>query len=271
LEIIEFRDDRVRPLIRIWKGTDRHKNTLNFARYYLPYILPTLSVILYLDPDTVVHSEIGELRDLYDHRSNLEVFFMASVSRSRNTPVSRYEFLLNCADEEVSSVVTNPETQYFNAGVYVTDLARWREQNVTQHLEYWMFQNTKRELWRWGSQAPLAIVFYDHWEDIGLEWNERTMIYVKDEAERQLKDRTTKLYHFAGAVKPWSWYGGEGARLWWLWCRYYPRLQATAVSDKENVWFCRENGQLALLPSSSWDYHFVHKAFARVRENTNTG
>jgi len=50
---------------------------------------------------------------------------------------------------------------------------RWREEKVTDQLEQWMMINREKPLWRWGSQAPLAVQFYGKWIELPMEWNFR--------------------------------------------------------------------------------------------------
>eukprot|EP01102_Stenamoeba_stenopodia_P012533 TRINITY_DN3975_c0_g1_i1.p1 TRINITY_DN3975_c0_g1~~TRINITY_DN3975_c0_g1_i1.p1 ORF type:complete len:316 (+),score=27.67 TRINITY_DN3975_c0_g1_i1:386-1333(+) len=175
VEIAEFNDARVKPLIRVWEGKHLHVyyNTFNYARYYLPAIFPNVTSMIYLDPDTIVTTDIGELIDKFHNRKDKTKFMGAVSSKTVDSRYSHCCFLVNCDDEEIRSVVKRPETKFFNAGVFVTDLARWREEDITGQLETWLRGNTQRRLWRWGSQGALVLVFYGKWEDIGREWNER--------------------------------------------------------------------------------------------------
>jgi len=277
VEFVEFNTDRVQSLIKVWKGLNRHSNALNHARFYLPELFPSLSTTIYLDPDTIVKADIGEIWDTFLERTEKERFyFSAVVSKKIDIHSSTYSFLVNCDDPLVRSRVTNPQSKYFNAGVFVTDLQRWREDDVTGQLEFWMKENKQRKLWNWGSQAPLSLVFYGKWQELKYEWNERRTKYRTDEENRLLSD-TVKIYHFTGEPKPWK--NDGGPMLWNMWCPYYPK--------RNTLWFCKlptvapsivgplflANGNddynyhyLNLLPSSPLDYGFIRNHFVEEKK-----
>jgi lipopolysaccharide biosynthesis glycosyltransferase len=245
IEIVEFNLPRVRPLIKVWQGGERHSNILNHARLYLADIFPTLDVVIYLDPDTIVVDDIGIMYDQFVTRSDQTKYFSAVVSKQVNIHSSTYDFLVNCNDVEVRQKVSIPSSKYFNAGVFVTDLKRWRQDHITQELENWLLLNTRRKLWNWGSQAPLSLVFYGKWIEIDSSWNERRMKFYEPDVFEQLASKV-RIYHFAGDNKPWK---NNGQQLWHLWCKYYP--------NKNEIWFCRDGTYLNLLPSSALDFSYV--------------
>jgi len=135
--------------------------------------------------------------------------------------------------------------KFFNAGVFVTDLYFWQKYNITSQLEYWLWENSKRNIYIWGSQAPLSLVFYNRWSVLPFEWNERRA------RKRLLQNRTVsaKLYHFTSDYKPWT---GNGEGIWYLWCPYYPL--------RNTLWFCEEDPEKRfqrLFPTTPLDYLFV--------------
>eukprot|EP01103_Thecamoeba_quadrilineata_P000848 TRINITY_DN10745_c0_g1_i1.p1 TRINITY_DN10745_c0_g1~~TRINITY_DN10745_c0_g1_i1.p1 ORF type:complete len:400 (+),score=57.74 TRINITY_DN10745_c0_g1_i1:49-1248(+) len=251
IEIVEFNSARVEPLIKIWKGGARHSNTLNHARLYLTELFPALDNVIYLDPDTIVVDDIGTLLDDFVSRKDQTNYFSAVVSKQLDLHSSTYDFLVNCNDVDVRQKVTSPSSKYFNAGVFVTDLRRWREDSITMELEKWLLLNTKRKLWNWGSQAPLTLVFYGRWDEMDSSWNERRMKFY-DRQEFEKLAGHVRVYHFAGDDKPWK---NNGKLLWHLWCKYYP--------IKTEFWFCQDGDYLNLMPSSPVDYGFVRQFWMR--------
>eukprot|EP01103_Thecamoeba_quadrilineata_P018933 TRINITY_DN7475_c0_g1_i1.p1 TRINITY_DN7475_c0_g1~~TRINITY_DN7475_c0_g1_i1.p1 ORF type:complete len:384 (-),score=39.48 TRINITY_DN7475_c0_g1_i1:817-1968(-) len=253
VEIVEFNDERVKPLIKVWDGLRFHKNTLNYARFYLPMIFPHLSRIVYIDPDTIVRVDIGELSDKLDqHPHNLH--YLAAVPANLLTFMrSSYAYILSCRDPDIASFV-NCADDFFNAGVFVTDLERWREENITGQSERWMALNTQKKLWKWGSQPPLNLVFYRKWSRLESEWNFRDT--GRDNFDPEMI-KFVKIIHFTGKSKPWT---IRGEKYWQWWCQYYPR--------KHELWFCQPQGIKALYPSSQLDYSFVRKTIHEgLREN----
>ena len=53
---------------------------------------------------------------------------------------------------------------------FATNLTWWKETKITEQLESWMRINRLKPLWIWGSQAPLALVFYDKWMELSSHW-----------------------------------------------------------------------------------------------------
>jgi len=183
--------------------------------------------------------------DDFTNRKDTSKYFSAVDSKTKNIYSSTYDFLVNCEDMEVKLRVKRPNSKYFNAGVFVTDLQRWRQDGVTHQLEYWLSLNTQRKLWNWGSQAPLALVFYDKWISVDPSWNERRMQYHNRE-EFEFLVPNVRVYHFAGNTKPWK---SNGKMMWHIWCKYYPK--------RSEYWFCQEGNEMNLLPASPLDYRFV--------------
>jgi len=252
IEIVEFNDAKIRGLIRVWDGrkAEVYYNTFNYARYYLPSMFPSISQMIYLDPDTIVLGDLGELDSAFRKR-NSSNYFWAVPPKGRLDVYSLYCFLVNCEDFEIGMLIQNKTTSsFFNAGVFVTDLQRWREDNVTERLEYWLRRNTQTRLWRWGSQAALALVFYGRWDPLGQEWNSRRITKTLHKKEMKLSD--AKIIHFTGQRKPWTW---SGRVYWRIWCPYY-------VVAANARFLCKHNGngnmlKRLLTPDSPYDYYFI--------------
>jgi len=126
---------------------------------------------------------------------------------------------------------------------------------MTGKLEKWMNINKSRRLWRWGSQGPLGLVFYDRWMELDAGWNERnvrklgfndTRAHAK-QFESHPSILNAKIFHFTTEIKPWKAIGNQV--IWDLWCPHYPR--------RNSLWFCRSGELQTLIPTSSLDYSFV--------------
>eukprot|EP01104_Vermistella_antarctica_P017730 TRINITY_DN6343_c0_g1_i1.p1 TRINITY_DN6343_c0_g1~~TRINITY_DN6343_c0_g1_i1.p1 ORF type:complete len:327 (+),score=41.10 TRINITY_DN6343_c0_g1_i1:289-1269(+) len=248
VEIVEFNDARVKPLIYVWEGKHMnvYYNTFNYARFYMPHLFPSVNNMVYLDPDTITNVDIGNLLDLFVNRQDKSKTLGAVQSKRKRTRFSTYCFLLNCEDEEVGSRIKNGMEMFFNAGVFVTDLRRWREEDVTGQLERWMQKNTQRKLWIWGSQPPLALVFYGKWMHLEWKWNDRELYKRVQKHFEKKHTINTYIYHFTGRHKPWS---SDGRHVWSVWCPYYPL--------RDTLWFCRKGKWRNLIPSSLQDYRLV--------------
>lgn len=254
IEFAEFNDKRVKPLIRVWEGKHMnvYTNTFNYARYYLPFIFPSIASMIYLDPDTIVNDgvDIGELYELFVRRYDRSKQLAAVPSKTKVTDTSSYCFLLNCQDPHVAAIIKNPNDKFFNAGVFATNLTWWKETKITEQLESWMRINRLKPLWIWGSQAPLALVFYDKWMELSSHWNERSLRKAHTRKNQKVYEyllEKSKLFHFVGKSKPWK---ANGRRIWSIWCKYYPL--------RDTLWFCSRSGKWDLVSSNPWEFNFVH-------------
>eukprot|EP01104_Vermistella_antarctica_P008930 TRINITY_DN2280_c0_g1_i3.p2 TRINITY_DN2280_c0_g1~~TRINITY_DN2280_c0_g1_i3.p2 ORF type:complete len:188 (+),score=23.62 TRINITY_DN2280_c0_g1_i3:975-1538(+) len=186
------------------------------------------------------------MRDRHPH--NLHSF--AAVPANLATYLrSTYSFVLACRDEKVQDTL-NCANDFFNAGVFVTDLAWWRKENITGQSEEWMIRNTQQRLWKWGSQPPMNLVFEGKWSRLESVWNFREAgrpDFSMDELE------FVKIMHFTGHAKPWH---AKGFKYWHLWCPYYPFAR--------EMWFCRRDAVKKLHAKSPYDYRFVKNAYSRT-------
>eukprot|EP01104_Vermistella_antarctica_P021049 TRINITY_DN928_c0_g1_i1.p1 TRINITY_DN928_c0_g1~~TRINITY_DN928_c0_g1_i1.p1 ORF type:complete len:552 (+),score=94.02 TRINITY_DN928_c0_g1_i1:388-2043(+) len=182
-------------------------------------------------------------------RSSLP-FLAAVPSLARPANRSTYRFLMNYDNAEIRRLVDDPAAEYFNAGLFVTDLEVWRSRLVSERLVWWMHRNLLSRMWRWGSQGPLALVFYRSWFSLESVWNFRHSHNVRRWKRKGWNDLARqKVLHFTGHRKPWT---GAGSDMWSYWCPYFPSHVL-----KPTPWFCATNRKAALLPTSPWDYRFV--------------
>ncbi len=94
------------------------------------------------------------------------------------------------------------DAAYFNCGVLLIHLGRWRERNVTQRaLRY--FENTREPI-DFLHQEALNAVLWDDWKRLDPRWN-----LLASRAGRSF-DRSGRedwkrpgIVHFAGRMKPW--------------------------------------------------------------------
>ena len=173
IEIVEFKDEILKPLIRVWAGRhpEIYNNTFNYARFFLPSIFPQVDAAIYLDADTIVQSDLQRLLNLFSSRKRSDSILMAVVGKTSGK--RSLCSVLKCEDPLIDSLVSNKEEPYFNAGVLVTSLNEWRRRDVTGRAMQLLTVNSQRKLWRWGSQGPLCLVFSGEWEELPPSWNER--------------------------------------------------------------------------------------------------
>ena len=176
-------------------------NPLNYARSYLAELLdPCVERVIYLDSDTIVVDDIQKL-------------WQVSLSGSRVIGAPEYchvnfknyfssEFW---SDEEmVNEAFVGKSPCYFNTGVMVMDLLRWREGDYTRKIEKWMKIQRERRIYELGSLPPFLLVFGGEVEGLDHRWNQHGLggDNVVNSC-RSLHPGPVSLLHWSGKGKPW--------------------------------------------------------------------
>ena len=72
---------------------------------------------------------------------------MQSVCKLNHGPLQNTFFrYLNYANERVQKLGIPPQTCSFSAGVFVADVRKWKENDITDKLEYWLELNTRYDV-----------------------------------------------------------------------------------------------------------------------------
>lgn len=169
-----------------------HVTPAAFFRYLAPDLVGESLRCVYLDVDVVVRRDPTPLHD-----QDLDGSMIGAV-RSRVAPyfaspggVQRWR------DAGVPS--TAP---YFNSGVLVMDLERWRARDVTRRLTEYLEQ--------YGSDAYLAdqealnVAVVGDWFELDRTWNYITHVAESFLQEPGIEPDDPAIVHFAGRAKPWS-------------------------------------------------------------------
>ena len=181
LEIIDVAASN--PILR-WLATLWPKNSpALFTRLLIPIILGRENDrLLFLDCDMVVLSSLRPLIEL-----ELGECTIAAVPDSdaahpkREAPGTRMSYPV--------------DAPYFNAGLMLIDLPKWRERNVTQRV-FDVFEREGKRL-RLADQDALNTALIGQWKPLDLEWNVHP-----DIAERLGTYDTARIIHFGGQTKP---------------------------------------------------------------------
>ncbi len=112
------------------------------------------------------------------------------------------------------------EARYFNAGVLVINLTRWRQQGVQEALLRMITANPDR--FRWWDQTAMNVLLHDRVHFLDAGWNT-----FADEFDPSLRDRG-RIFHYVGGTKPWTRYLDTAE--FRLWRRFYLRHASTGDS-----------------------------------------
>ncbi|GMH01857.1 hypothetical protein Nepgr_003696 [Nepenthes gracilis] len=174
---------------------------LNYARIYLADLLPnSVTRIIYLDSDLVLVDDVAKLWsiDLHGHvlgapeycHANFTSYFSDSFW---NDPKFTRTFQLR-----------EREPCYFNTGVMVIDLWKWREGGYRAKLDMWMKIQKRYRIYELGSLPPFLLVFAGGVEAVEHRWNQHGLggDNLKGRC-RNLHPGPVSLLHWSGKGKPW--------------------------------------------------------------------
>lgn len=185
------------------KGTSApHVSTATYFRFLLPRILPeSVEKVLYLDADTIVPSDIGDV-------------FKVDMTGAAVAGVSDYSATSLAARQNVK--------HYINSGVILLDVEQWRREDHGARCLAFASQNSKRLIF--GDQCTINLLFQDRMHLLDTRWN----CYVTP-TPRPLPENPGVL-HFITGDKPWhAWYENALGKTYWRYLDVSPWAGAQPV------------------------------------------
>lgn len=159
----------------------------------LPELISEVPQILFLDADLLVLDDVGKLWET----TSLDGHVLAAVADTAVPRCSSHRGV-----KEWQSRGIPPEAPYFNCGVLLIDLVRWRKRDVGRRAyEYF---DTVREPVDFLHQEALNAVLWTEWKQLDPRWN-----LLASRAGRAYGPngcqawRQPGIVHFAGRMKPW--------------------------------------------------------------------
>ncbi|MEC4813806.1 MAG: glycosyltransferase family 8 protein, partial [Scytonema sp. PMC 1069.18] len=156
---------------------------------------------IYLDSDMVVTGNLAELWDI-DIQDN----YILAVQDDIQLYVSMSDGLKNYKELGIS-----PDYKYFNAGLLVINLEKWRAENigkkVLEHVQ--KYRGIVRD-----DQDGLNAILAGKWGELHPKWNQMPKIYdyASWEESPHAKDIYEELIHHPGIIHytntPKPWYAG---------------------------------------------------------------
>lgn len=175
------------------KETD-HLSFATYLRLFMSELLPdNIDKVLYLDCDIIV---IDSLKSLWE--TNIDDVAVAAVEDAA------------IFDAESFKRLNYPkEYSYFNAGVLLVNLKKWREHNFSNMFREYIAKYPERIVFH--DQDVLNSLLYKDKKFLNLRWNLIDVFllkspllhpYRKQEWEAAIKN--PGIIHFTGALKPWK-------------------------------------------------------------------
>ena len=184
ITFVDSQDENVQEL-----EAGGHISAATYIRFEVPSLLSKLDKVLYLDADLVVADDLSEFWnvDVTNH-------YVAAVE---NPFFDRYE-----------SLGMDAKQGYFNAGVLLMNLNRWRADDVKAKAIDFLKIN-KRDCLMFDQDA-LNVVFKGLWLPVSLRWNLQTSYLRGRKRLPKLMGEIKAAYyhpgivHYSSSSKPWD-------------------------------------------------------------------
>jgi lipopolysaccharide biosynthesis glycosyltransferase len=178
-----------------FKITHHYMTAMIYARLLIPELLPVeVEKALYLDCDLVVLDDLGELWDTDLGQKSL--FAVRDLIAFVSAPAG----LVNYRELGI-----HPEAKYFNSGVLLMNLKKWREYGTSEQV--FRYLRTHREIIQMVDQEALNAVLFDDWGELDFRWNWqipwRNYRLGKCKMPWVPESDRKSIVHFTTAEKPW--------------------------------------------------------------------
>lgn len=164
-------------------GGLKKKKYLTQETYYrmaIPKLLGNdVTKALYLDSDMIVQKDIRKL-----WKKDLKGYYAAAVEKD------------NVSRRKKKQLGMPKRTRYFNAGVMLLNLKKWRERNIAEKIV--TFSKKHRKSIEYCSQDPMNAVIKGKWRKLSRKWN-----FITTYARRNKKAKPA-IIHYTGPKKPWE-------------------------------------------------------------------
>jgi lipopolysaccharide biosynthesis glycosyltransferase len=193
-----------------------HVTVATYYRILIPLLLPaSVRRVIYIDSDVVCTTDIRRLWevDLGDAPcgavQELGAPFLDASVGLPNFERCRAHLVAVHPVPNFRELGLNPKWPYFNAGVLLLNVERWRQENISRKLLDCLRENKNSVLW-W-DQYALNIVLANRWFPLDCRWNQSSFIYTFPAWRDSPLDRQTfrrlkhdpYIIHFNSIVKPW--------------------------------------------------------------------
>ena len=178
---------------------------LTYARIFVPHYVPESRRAILLDSDLLVRTDLGRLWD-----EPLDGHVLA-VQDPAVPYVSSHDGLASYRELGLP-----PETPYFNAGVMLIDVERWRRDRISEQVMAYIIEHGSQL--RYCDQDGINAVLHDKWRPLDPRWQVQPrllrcpglMPHLAPETRTEL-DQDPWIYHFSGRLKPWVYRGKSRA------------------------------------------------------------
>ena len=178
-----------------------HIKVAAYYRLLIPELLPDyLTKAIYLDSDLIVNTDLGLLWNVDLSKNDLLAVQVLTL-RSVSSP----NMFIN-----YKKLGIPPDSKYFNSGVLVFNLQRWRTHKITAETLTYLEKNRNYIIWH--DQDVLNGVLVGRWAELDPRWNQTGNIYNYAYWEESPFSEVVYsnilhdpyIIHFASSSKPWN-------------------------------------------------------------------
>lgn len=178
---------------------DRYLTIASYFRLLLPELIPvSVKKAIYLDTDMVVEGDLEQLWQI-----EINDCHVLAVQDDVEQYISMAEGLKN-----IRSLATPADAKYFNSGLLVINLEKWRSENIGHQVLEFVRQNSTEAR---HDQDGLNAVLAGKWCELDPRWNQMPKIYeyaswkespYSEEVYRAVLQKPY-IIHFTNSPKPW--------------------------------------------------------------------
>jgi lipopolysaccharide biosynthesis glycosyltransferase len=153
-----------------------------YCRLLIPHIVPKgITKVIYLDSDLILLEDISKLWNI-DLQSNV-------ISAVQDMGCKKLGSRWGIKNHKELGL--NPNSNYFNSGVLVIDLNKWKNEKISEKVISCINANEKHAVLP--DQYGLNVMLSGRWKELGSEWNHLQNFPIKNRPH---------IIHFAGSRKP---------------------------------------------------------------------
>jgi lipopolysaccharide biosynthesis glycosyltransferase len=164
----------------------------SFPLLLAEFLPPDVERVLFLDPDLLIFEDVGEIWDT-DAGDNI----IAAVRDMAIPTCWSPRGVKN--SRELGIPLDAP---YFNAGVMLIDMTRWREDQVASRVGDYLNRYAGRT--DFSHQEGLNSVLWNKWKQLDQRWNLIASLTGRRYSRNAADTRSAAIVHFAGRFKPWQ-------------------------------------------------------------------
>ncbi|HEX3045267.1 MAG TPA: glycosyltransferase [Bacillota bacterium] len=177
-------------------GASPSNSPATYFRIFLPELLElSITKVIYLDCDLVVKGDIVKLWEV-----DVSQYLIAAVEDAGIENCGKYGMDIK------RSLGLTRTTKYFNAGVLVMNLTKWRQEHIPEKVSDFLIKNSNKTIF--ADQDGLNVVLANQWLVLPNEWNQQVAVFEFMSQTKERKDMASAIQnpliiHYTKGSKPW--------------------------------------------------------------------